>query len=118
VNARHAIAKYSLIEFVEVKEYSPTDAVSFEDLFFDEVLDASNGELEMHGGFFLSEPFGWVCNHWVDIFVDAKLARFGGRMVKKVCNFYATRNELNRSMRLGYNQDIPCVSKEEKLPRM
>jgi hypothetical protein len=42
MNARHAIAKYSLIEFVKVKEYSPTDAVSLEDLFFDKVLNASN----------------------------------------------------------------------------
>lgn len=58
MNPRHAIAKYSLIELVQVKEHSPTDAVSFEDLFFDEVLDASNRELEMHGGFFLCELFG------------------------------------------------------------
>jgi hypothetical protein len=42
VHPRHAIAEYSLIEFVEVKEHSPTDTVRLEDLFFDEVLDASN----------------------------------------------------------------------------
>jgi hypothetical protein len=42
MNPGHAIAKYSLIEFVQVKKYSPTDAVRFENLFFDEVLDASN----------------------------------------------------------------------------
>jgi hypothetical protein len=58
MNPEHAIAKYSLIEFIKVKEYSPTDAVSFEDLFFDEVLNASNRELEIHGGFFLGKPFG------------------------------------------------------------
>jgi hypothetical protein len=63
MNPGHAVTKYSLIQFVEVKEYSPTDAVRLEDLFFDEVLDASNRKLEMHGGFFLSEPFGWICNH-------------------------------------------------------
>jgi hypothetical protein len=87
MNPGHTIAKYSLIEFVQVKEHSPTDAVRLEDLFFDEVLDASNGELEMHGGFFLCEPFGWICYHWIDIYMDAKLARFGVRMVKKLCNF-------------------------------
>jgi hypothetical protein len=63
MNPRHAIAKYSLIEFVQVKEYSTTDAVRLQDLFFDQVLDASNRELEMHGGFLLREPFGWICNH-------------------------------------------------------
>jgi hypothetical protein len=118
MNSGHAIAKNSLIEFVEVKEYSPTYAVRLEDLFFDKVLDASNGKLEMHGGFFLSKPFGWICNHWVDIFVDAKLARFGVRMVKKVCNFYATPNDLYRLPVLGCKQESTCVSKEEKLPRM
>jgi hypothetical protein len=46
------------------------------------------------------------------------LARFGGRMVKKVCNFYATQNNPYRPMILGYKQETPCVSKEEKLPRM
>jgi hypothetical protein len=65
MNPRHAMAKYSLIEFVQVKEYSPTYAVRFEDLFFDKVLDASNRELEMHGGFFLGKPFGWICNHYM-----------------------------------------------------
>jgi hypothetical protein len=65
VHARHAVAKYSLIEFAQMKEYSPTDAVRLEDLFFDKVLDASNRELEMHGGFFLREPFGWICNHYM-----------------------------------------------------
>jgi hypothetical protein len=35
VHAPHAIAKYGLIEFVQVKEYSPTYAVRHEDLFFD-----------------------------------------------------------------------------------
>jgi hypothetical protein len=94
VHPRHAIAKYSLIEFVEVKEYSPTDAVRLEDLLFDEVLNASNGKLEMHGGFFLCEPFGWVCYHWIEHFVVTNLARFSVRMVKKVRNFYATQNKL------------------------
>jgi hypothetical protein len=56
--ARHAITKYGLIEFVQVKEYSTPNAVRFEDLFFDEVLNASNRELEIHGGFFLGKPFG------------------------------------------------------------
>jgi hypothetical protein len=65
MNPVHAIAKYSLIEFIKVKEYSPTYAVSPEDLFFDKVLNASNRELEMHGGFFLSKPFGWIFNHYM-----------------------------------------------------
>ena len=65
MNPGHAIAKYSLIQFVQVKEYSPTDAMCLEDLLFDEVLDASHGELEMHGGFFLREPFGWICYHYM-----------------------------------------------------
>ena len=65
MNPVHAIAKYSLIEFIKLKEYSPTDAVRLEDLFFDEVLDASNRELEMHGGLFLGKPFGWIFNHYM-----------------------------------------------------
>ena len=43
------------------------------------------------------------------------LARFGGRTIKKVCNFYATQNKLYRAMILGYKQDIPCVYKEDNL---
>ena len=113
MHARHAIAKYSLIKFVQVKEHSTTDAVRFEDLLFDKVLDTSNGEFEMHGGFFLCKPFSWICNHWIDIFTDANLARFGGKMVKKVCNFYATPNELNCLPLLGCKQEEACVSKEE-----
>jgi hypothetical protein len=72
--------------------------------FFDKVLDASNGKLEMHGGFLLREPFGWICNHYMSIFMVTNLARFGVRMVKKVCNFYATQNDLYRLPVLGCKQ--------------
>ena len=50
--------------------------------------------------------------------MDTKLARFDGRMVKKLCNFYATPNELYRLPVLGYKQEEPCASKEDNLPRM
>jgi hypothetical protein len=45
--------------------------------------------------------------------MDTNLARFGGRMVKKLCNFYATPNEMYRLPVLGYKQEETCVSKEE-----
>jgi hypothetical protein len=50
--------------------------------------------------------------------MDTNLARIGVRMVKKLCNFYATQIMLNSFPVLGCKEYSTFVSKEENLPRM